>query len=88
MVGVVMSDDYVGYIRRRVAQPAELAEYAASTALVTGIDQGQLAVGKQKYITSPESSAGYGTNLVDVLRNRYYHDWILATLGAGDRLCQ
>ncbi|MEE8619409.1 MAG: hypothetical protein V3S84_04720, partial [Dehalococcoidales bacterium] len=43
-------------------------------------DQGQFAVSKQKYITAPEPPAGYGTNLVDVLRNRYYHDWIIETL--------
>ena len=88
MVSVMMSDNYIGYIRRFIAQPIELAAYAPSPTLITGIDQGQLAVGKQKYITTPEPSAGYGTNLIDVLRNRYYHGWILETLGSGGYLCQ
>jgi hypothetical protein len=38
MVSVMMGDNYVGYIRRRVTQPVELADYAPSPTLVTGID--------------------------------------------------
>ena len=53
MVGVMMSDNYVGYIRRSIAQPADLAEYASRPTLEASIDQGQFAVSKQKYITAP-----------------------------------
>jgi hypothetical protein len=88
MVSVMMSDNYVGDIRRSIAQPADLANYATSTPLVTGIDQSQFTLSKQEYITAPEPPSGYGTNLIDVLRNRYYHDQIIETLGVGNRLCQ